>query len=55
MPNLLVKPSAPDKDGRVHAVTPASAGWTYVGFEVYRLDAGQVGRASRRATAKPAS
>ena len=41
MPNLLVKPSAPDKDGRVHAVTPASAGWTYVGFEVYRLDAGK--------------
>ena len=41
MPNLLVKPSAPDKNGRVHAVTPASAGWTYVGFEVYRLDAGK--------------
>ena len=54
MPNLLVKPSAPDKNGRVHAVTPASAGWTYVGFEVYRLDAGK-SSASRRATAKPAS
>src|SRR5918998_60190 len=40
MPNLLVRPSAPDRQGRVHAVTPASAGWTYVGFEVYRLDAG---------------
>jgi 5-deoxy-glucuronate isomerase len=41
MPKLLVKPSAPDRDGRVHAVTPASAGWIYVGFEVYRLKAGR--------------
>jgi 5-deoxy-glucuronate isomerase len=41
MPNLLVKPSRPDPDGRVHAVTPASAGWTYVGFEVFRLADGQ--------------
>lgn len=37
---LLVRPSAPDADGRVHVVTPASAGWTYVGFEVYDLPAG---------------
>jgi 5-deoxy-glucuronate isomerase len=41
MPNLLVKPSKPDTNGRIHAVTPASAGWTYVGFEVYQLKAGQ--------------
>ena len=32
------------RGGRIHAVTPASAGWTYVGFEVYRLDAGQARR-----------
>lgn len=38
---LLVRPSAPDADGRVHAVTPESAGWTYVGFEVFDLGAGQ--------------
>ncbi len=38
---LLVRPSAPDADGRVHAVTPRSAGWTYVGFEVYDLAPGQ--------------
>jgi 5-deoxy-glucuronate isomerase len=37
---LLVRPSKPDADGRVHAVTPDSAGWTYVGFEVYDLAAG---------------
>ncbi len=38
---LLVRPSAPDGDGRIHAVTPASAGWTYTGFEVYDLAPGQ--------------
>jgi 5-deoxy-glucuronate isomerase len=41
MPNLLVKPSRPDTNGRIHAISPASAGWTYVGFEVYQLKAGQ--------------
>jgi 5-deoxy-glucuronate isomerase len=41
VPNLLVKPSRPDSDGRIHAITPASAGWTYVGFEVFRLKDGQ--------------
>jgi 5-deoxy-glucuronate isomerase len=41
MSKLLVKPSPPDSSGRVHSVTPASAGWTYVGFDVYRLKAGQ--------------
>ncbi len=37
---LLVHPSKPDGNGRVHAVTPESAGWTYVGFEVYDLAPG---------------
>jgi 5-deoxy-glucuronate isomerase len=41
MSKLLVKPSMPDSDGRIHAITPESAGWTYVGFEVYRLKGGQ--------------
>ena len=41
MPNLLVKPNAPDPNGRIHAITPASAAWTYVGFEVFRLGDGQ--------------
>lgn len=41
MSKLLIKPSAPDRDGRVHMVTPRSAGWDYVGFEVYRLNDGQ--------------
>jgi 5-deoxy-glucuronate isomerase len=41
MTNLLVRPTSPDADGRVLNVTPANAGWTYVGFEVFRLAAGQ--------------
>ena len=35
--HLLVHPSAPDAEGRVHAVTPESASWTYVGFDVFDL------------------
>lgn len=41
MSKLLIKPSTPDSDGRIHAVTPQLAGWDYVGFEVYRLADGQ--------------
>ncbi len=41
MPNLRVRPSAPDANGRTIDITPASAGWRYVGFEVRRLSAGQ--------------
>ncbi len=38
---LLVRPSTPHADGDVHAVTPGSAGWTYIGFEVYDLAPGR--------------
>jgi 5-deoxy-glucuronate isomerase len=38
MPNLLVKQQG--SSGRVVQVTPQSAGWTYVGFELYRLKPG---------------
>jgi 5-deoxy-glucuronate isomerase len=38
---LRVRPRAPDAEGRVLTITPASAGWKYVGFEVRRLAAGQ--------------
>jgi 5-deoxy-glucuronate isomerase len=37
---LLVRPHAPDDTGRVLTVTPKSAGWTHVGFEVIKLAAG---------------
>jgi 5-deoxy-glucuronate isomerase len=37
---LRVPSSSPDADGCVVRVTPESAGWQYVGFEVYRLAAG---------------
>ncbi len=40
---LIVKPKAsPDQDGIVLSVTPESAGWKYVGFEVAKLEAGQM-------------
>lgn len=39
-PNLRVRPKG--TTGLVHDVTPASAGWTYVGFALHKLDAGQV-------------
>ncbi len=41
MADLLVRPQAPDADGMVHRITPESAGWSYVGFEVYDLKPGQ--------------
>lgn len=41
MSKLLSKLSEPDANGRVQSVTPERAGWKYVGFESYRLTAGQ--------------
>jgi 5-deoxy-glucuronate isomerase len=37
MSPLLIKPARGAADGRVHHITPASAGWSYVGFEVFDL------------------
>ncbi len=39
--SLLVHSGAPAADGTVLDVTPESAGWTYVGFRVVKLAAGQ--------------
>lgn len=39
--SLLVRPNAPDAKGVVTDITPESAGWTYVGFRVVTLSAGQ--------------
>jgi 5-deoxy-glucuronate isomerase len=39
MPKLLVRPRP--GNGRIASVTPESAGWTYVGFDLYRLQAGE--------------
>ena len=39
--SLRVRPTAPDAAGRVLTITPSSARWKYVGFEVRRLAAGQ--------------
>ena len=39
MRSLLVRPSG--ERGKVHDITPVSAGWSYVGFGLYRLVAGE--------------
>jgi 5-deoxy-glucuronate isomerase len=39
--DLLIKPNLAAGNGRVIHVTPVSAGWTYVGFDVWKLAAGQ--------------
>lgn len=38
MTDLLRRPSG--NSGQTHAITPQSAGWTYVGFETWRLSPG---------------
>ncbi|WP_024867568.1 5-deoxy-glucuronate isomerase [Pseudoxanthomonas suwonensis] len=50
--SLRVRPQAPAADGTVLQVTPASAGWDHVGFQVVRLEDGQShrgGQAGREA------
>jgi 5-deoxy-glucuronate isomerase len=42
VPDLLAKSyGQPDRDGSLIKVTPESAGWEYVGFEVLRIEAGR--------------
>lgn len=42
MSNLIVTPvQTPGADGSVLSITPQSAGWEYVGFEVFKLAPGQ--------------
>lgn len=41
MSDLLVTNHEPDASGLVHDITPESAGWSRVGFSVYRLKSGQ--------------
>ncbi len=41
MSHLLSKVSAPDDQGCIQKITPQSANWQYVGFEMYQLKAGQ--------------
>lgn len=41
MSHLLAKPQPPNEIGRIQNITPRSANWQYVGFEVYTLTKGQ--------------
>lgn len=42
--NLLVRSGPPDAEGTILRVTPGSAGWSHVGFEVLVLGEGSVAR-----------
>ncbi|PWG16952.1 5-deoxy-glucuronate isomerase [Salibaculum griseiflavum] len=44
MPDLLCKPFG--SHGKVHQITPESAGWRYVGFDLYRLRKGETAGAA---------
>lgn len=41
MASLLQKPHPKDHEGNIIRVSPESAGWKYVGFEVYQLSSGR--------------
>ena len=40
MSKLLLKPQEPNSEGKILQVTPESAGWDYIGFEVYSIKKG---------------
>jgi 5-deoxy-glucuronate isomerase len=44
MKSLKIRPEAPDAKGRTIHVTPGTAGWTYLGFDLCRLKPGQSAR-----------
>ena len=46
MPNLRLRPRA--SSGRIHHVTPKSAGWRYVGFDLWRLAQGESTRGGKK-------
>ncbi|GAC12553.1 5-deoxy-glucuronate isomerase [Paraglaciecola chathamensis] len=41
MPQLLSKYSLHEETGKTQCITPKSAGWKYIGFEVFELKAGE--------------
>ena len=42
MSSLLSRKLAPDSKGCIQKITPESAGWKYVGFEVFMLKSGEL-------------
>ena len=41
MSSLLSRNQTPDSKGRIQKITPESAGWKSVGFEVFMLKSGE--------------
>jgi 5-deoxy-glucuronate isomerase len=46
LPRLIVKPATPGAGGSTVSVTPESAGWRYVGFDLRQLHRGKVVKAA---------
>jgi 5-deoxy-glucuronate isomerase len=40
MSHLLVHAAPPDAEGRIQHISPARAGWHYVGFDAFQLKEG---------------
>jgi 5-deoxy-glucuronate isomerase len=45
MSKLLIKPTEPDADKPAIHISPQTAGWTYVGFDLFRLRPGETASA----------
>ena len=41
MTSLLSRAQSPNSEGRIQNITPESADWKYVGFDFFKLKAGQ--------------
>ena len=41
MLKLLQRPNLSAPDGKIHSITPETAKWSYVGFDVYKIEAGE--------------
>ncbi len=41
MLKLLQRPNLSAPDGKIHSITPETANWSYVGFDVYKIEAGE--------------
>ncbi|MFM6282523.1 MAG: 5-deoxy-glucuronate isomerase, partial [Dolichospermum sp.] len=40
MSKLLQRANLSASDGKIHSITPETANWSYVGFDVYKIEAG---------------
>lgn len=41
MTKLLQRPNLSAPDGKIHSISPETANWSYVGFDVYKINTGE--------------